>query len=260
MIAATGNASRDRRPQAGSTRRTSMPVQPAGVETRAPLLLVAKSQPLDLVAAKRDDQRAFVAIIDRGLASASSSVRKSSHSRWLSSASARQILATRLMLGSRGEHAGRREARTASGFGAVEHRDRQAATRQPPGDRQADHARADHRDVGSRGKRRPSAPASGTPPVASAVHRVQSCCPRKRSSSSPSLSGGEIGVSMTGRALEIQSLRRYEPDQVRRISALTCGDAAAQRFLSPLSGISLECSECGALTCRRQPAAMPPSA
>jgi len=52
------------------------------------------------------------------------------------------------------------------------------------------------------------------------------------------LSGEELGFDVR-RALEIQSLRRYEPDQVRRISALT-GNAPAQRFLSPLSGISLE--------------------
>jgi hypothetical protein len=53
------------------------------------------------------------------------------------------------------------------------------------------------------------------------------------------LSGEEIGFDVR-RALEIQSLRRYEPDQVRRISALANSTAAAQRFLSPLSGISLE--------------------
>jgi hypothetical protein len=56
------------------------------------------------------------------------------------------------------------------------------------------------------------------------------------------LSGEEIGFD-DRRALEIQSLRRYEPDQVRRISALTSSTAAAQRFLSPLSGISLEVVE-----------------
>ena len=59
---------------------------------------------------------------------------------------------------------------------------------------------------------------------------------------------------MTG-ALEIQSLRRYEPDQVRRISALTGSKAAAQRFLSPLSGISLEYGQCDARNGERQPAA-----
>ena len=39
---------------------------------------------------------------------------------------------------------------------------------------------------------------------------------------------------------KIQFLRRYEPDQVRRISALTATMLQSQRFLSPLSGISLD--------------------
>jgi hypothetical protein len=40
---------------------------------------------------------------------------------------------------------------------------------------------------------------------------------------------------------EIQSLRRYEPDQVRRISTPpVMPEGLAQWFLSPLPGISLE--------------------
>src|SRR5262249_7026632 len=41
---------------------------------------------------------------------------------------------------------------------------------------------------------------------------------------------------------DIQSLRRYEPVQVLSISAPPSPEALAQRFLSPLPGICLECA------------------
>src|SRR6266852_7910428 len=45
-----------------------------------------------------------------------------------------------------------------------------------------------------------------------------------------------VEILAAGDGRDLQSLRRYEPGQVQRISALPTG----QRFLSPLSGISLE--------------------
>ena len=45
-----------------------------------------------------------------------------------------------------------------------------------------------------------------------------------------------VEILAAGSGRDLQSLRRYEPGQVQRISALPTG----QRFLSPLSGISLE--------------------
>src|SRR6266852_1857518 len=45
-----------------------------------------------------------------------------------------------------------------------------------------------------------------------------------------------VEILAAGGGRDLQSLRRYEPGQVQRISALPTG----QRFLSPLSGISLE--------------------
>ncbi len=54
----------------------------------------------------------------------------------------------------------------------------------------------------------------------------------------------------------VQSLRRYEPDQVRRISAPTEAEGpAVQRCLSPLPGISLERPEFG----EREPVRQPPA-
>ncbi len=173
------------------------------------------------------------------LDSASSCERNSGHSRWLSIASA-----------SRSSPPGSCSAAAASmpvaarlvpppASLAVEHGDGQAAAREPPRDRQADDAGADHGDVDARGKAR-------LRPLSAAVaRRLQPLADRDGVVGTAGhrhlrLLSAERLEFDDRRALEIQSLRRYEPDQVRRISALTSSSAAAQRFLSPLSGISLE--------------------
>ena len=123
-------------------------------QTGAPLLLVAKAEPLDLVAAERHDQRALVAIVD-GCAGLGFERRAEFQPLPLAVERKRQqVVAARLVFGRGGEHAGRGEARAAARLRAVEHRDRQAAAHQPPGDRQADHAGADHRHVHLRRKYR----------------------------------------------------------------------------------------------------------
>ena len=67
-----------------------------------------------------------------------------------------QIGIARLVLRRRRQHAGGRKARAGADGGALEHRDRQAAQREPPRDRQADDAGPDHGDIdGGRNRGRP---------------------------------------------------------------------------------------------------------
>ncbi len=147
VIIGTKDTGGDGGPQAGFTRPDLGTAKPIRAQACAALLLVAETQPLDLVATKSNHERTLVAIIDRAstfglqchceVAPRSLTLARECH----------EIVAPRLMFGGRRQHAGRRQARAAAGGGTIEDDRRQSPPRQAPADGETNHTGADDRNV-----------------------------------------------------------------------------------------------------------------
>ena len=223
MIAGAEDARGDRGPQSGLERADLHAAQPACVEAGALLLLMAKTQPLDLVAAERHDQRAFVAIVD-----------------------GKRRFRFELRAELRPQSAGsppqapagpRRRARVRRPLRACRLRRRSCRCRPRARSNTAtDRPRRASRHAIDRPIT--PAPTTATSTCAGSASRCGlvgvlverrrlqplanrgSCYRTTTSSASPPGFGGEMEFDDRGGARN-PSLRRYEPDQVRRISALT---------------------------------------
>ncbi len=147
MIARTPDARRDRGAQSRLEVADLAPAQPAGVEAGTPLMVVPKTQPLDFVATERDDERALGAIVDRELRLGFDRGAIAGPQLLALDGQRQQILAARFMFRGGGQHAGSGEARARAGLAAVEHRHGEAASGEPPGNRQADDAGTDDGDI-----------------------------------------------------------------------------------------------------------------
>src|SRR5580692_4085500 len=128
------------RRSAGTSRRA---VEPADAEARARLQVVAEPQARDLVAAERDRERAFVAIveIEAGLAFELATERRPQPLAF--QRQRQQVFAAGLELGRGREHPGRGAGRAGARHVALEQRDRKACRREPPSDAEPDHTGAD---------------------------------------------------------------------------------------------------------------------
>ncbi len=117
--------------------------QPIQRDAMRALEIVGVAQLRRIVAVERDHQRAFLAQLD-ALAGSRFKLGGEARPRLLAGAAKpvqRELAGLGLDAG--GQHAGRRPARALASFPALENLDRTAGLRQPPADRQADHAAAD---------------------------------------------------------------------------------------------------------------------
>ena len=215
--------------------------QPSGVEARAALQIEAETQALDLVAADRQHQGPVWPVIDRAAGFGFEGVAEPRPAPERFQGERQQRVGAGLVLGGRGQHAGGGEARAGPDRLALQHRHGAARPGEPPRDREPDQAAADDGDVG---------PA----PAGSRARRARRGCGGDRSvkwggrgaRASPRIAVAGIGpgasvrsCGLPFRAAAVQSLRRYEPDQVRRISApqvLTDVPAVSQPLAGDLPG------------------------
>ena len=161
MVVGAEQSGGDRRPQRRLHAAHLRAAEPTGREAAAPLEIMAEPQPLDLVAAERHHQRAALAKIDVDARIAPRARGRScGHMRWLSSASASSS-------GSPGSCSAAAAsmpvaARLAPAPTAARSNTATESPRcgEPPGDRQPDHAGADHRDID---RRREPLPAGSRP-------------------------------------------------------------------------------------------------
>ena len=240
MIIRAIKSCRDRRPQRRLTGPNLGTAQPAGRQPAAAVQVVAETQPLDLVATKRNDKRAAVAKIDvvSGLR-----LEFAAELRPLALALKRQrekIVRSRLVFGRRRKHAGCGKARPGTRRRAVEHGDGKArATQDAKQSTSRSHRHpitATSTEAGTVDRPRAEAVPRRRRPVARASCRLVPSGVYPASKPPLPSSGGDFRHLVVGAI----SNPYAGANRVRFKGFPRCPMSAGQRFLSPLSGISLE--------------------